>query len=432
MPKADKVQSVDKNSSQRQEIRKLLTDFFKTYYNGFVDGKSPELEKYVVENNNTKLYLSMLKNNVDNSIILGTGYKNYKLNITDCNIKILDSNNCELKLVYDLEYHYKMSEDILSADYNNIYNIEITGIHDGKLKISNILSSSQVYDNFKEKITKTCIKDNGRLSVKNYCTNLKKVSREIKNETQEIKKELGIHPEKKLSNHYAYIEKEDEKKTTLDKMGQVFFDTLSFVDGSKRAMAASKRTYSPANGVKYAKKYAYVGNNKKDKLLFYYVNGGDCTNFVSQCVWAAYGGYSASDISATKKRISNKKYMTSSWYGGSGGGHKNWENVTNFSSYVSSKKTYGPQGKIYNNNGKCTKLTGIQLGDVIQMKAAKAKRYSHSLYVTQVNYTPGAGSTYFVSCHSTDALNKSLATVYSEWGKNSYARRISFRDAKFR
>lgn len=48
------------------------------------------------------------------------------------------------------------------------------------------------------------------------------------------------------------------------------------------------------------------------------------------------------------------------------------------------------------------------------------------------NASPGAGSTYFVSCHSTDALNKSLATVYSEWGKNSYARRISFRDAKFK
>jgi len=421
---------------QRDKVKNLLLNFFETYYDGLVNQEVPKLDNYVEKNNNTDLYLSMLKSDVERSIILGTGYKDYQLKNIDYDIDFISQQCFKVKFIYDLEYHYKMSEEILSAEYNKDFQIEIRAIDNEKFLISRINSDSAEYDNYKEEITDTCVKENGRLSTKNYTNNLKIVSNKVKCEAKEIKSQLGIHAGKKLCNNYAYNEidedKEVKKQTVWDRTSELFFDTISRFDGSKKVSAASKRSYSSSNAVKYARKYANVGKNKKNKLLFYYVNGNDCTNFVSQCVWAGYGGYIPSDISKTKKRISNKTYMTSSWYGGTGGGYKNWENVSKFASYVSSSKTYGPQGKIYNNNGKCTKLTGIKLGDVIQMKSANASRYSHSLFVTQINYTPGAGSTYFVSCHSYDALNKSLADVYSEWGKNSYARRISFSGAKFK
>lgn len=431
----DKENRIEISDKQKEKMRSLVTDFFEAYYDGLVNQKIPALDRYVVSNNNTNLYLSMLKSDVQRSIILGTGYKDYKMNIAECSIESLSQNCYKVKFLYDLEYHYKMSEDIASAEYNKNFEIELKLISDNELRLSKFNSDSKEYDNFKEEITETCIAENGRLSTKNYMNSLDIVSEKVKYETKEIKNQLGIHAGKKLSQNYAYAdreEEENEKDHAWDKAGDLFFNTLAYFDNSKKASAASKRTYSPANAVKYARKYANVGKNKKGKLLFYYVNGNDCTNFVSQCVWAGYGGYVSDDISKTKKRIANKTYMTGSWYGGTGGGYANWENVSKFASYVSASKTYGPRGKIYNNNGKCTKLSGIKLGDVIQMKSANASRYGHSLFVTQVNYTPGAGSTYFVSCHSYDALNKNLADVYSEWGRNSYARRISFSDAKFK
>lgn len=422
-------------NKQKEKLKKLVTDFFETYYDGLVNQEVPALDKYVLSNNNTSLYLSMLNSDVERSIILGTGYKDYKMNIVECSIESLSQDCFKVNFLYDLEYHYRMSEDISSAEYNKNFKIEIKLISDNELRISKINSNSKEYDNFKKEITETCIAENGKLSAKNYGNSLNIVSERVKYETKDIKNQLGIHVGKKLSHNYAYVDYDEErieKDYAWDRAGDLFLNTLAKFDNSKKASAASKRTYSATNAVKYARKYANVGKDKKGKLLFYYVNGNDCTNFVSQCVWAGYGGYVSDDISKTKKRIANKTYMTGSWYGGTGGGHANWENVTKFASFASASKTYGPQGKIYNNNGKCTKLSGIKLGDVIQMKSANASRYGHSLFVTQVNYTPGAGSTFFVSCHSYDALNKNLADVYSEWGRNSYARRISFSDAKFK
>ena len=136
-------------NKQKEKLKKLVTDFFETYYDGLVNQEVPALDKYVLSNNNTSLYLSMLKSDVERSIILGTGYKDYKMNIVECSIESLSQDCFKVNFLYDLEYHYRMSEDISSAEYNKNFKIEIKLISDNELRIFKINSNSKEYDNFK-------------------------------------------------------------------------------------------------------------------------------------------------------------------------------------------------------------------------------------------------------------------------------------------
>lgn len=109
-------------------------------------------------------------------------------------------------------------------------------------------------------------------------------------------------------------------------------------------------TYNNMLGRNYAQKFANA--KSKDETWFYFAEK-DCTNFVSQCVWAAYGGYVEGSTSetATMANIQNQYRMTDTWYAGTGGGSSNWENVTSFWDYMTANKDIGPKATGYNNNG---------------------------------------------------------------------------------
>lgn len=109
----------------------------------------------------------------------------------------------------------------------------------------------------------------------------------------------------------------------------------------------------------YAKKWAYSRNPK-------YYNfdsiGGDCTNFVSQCIYAGQNQMNY-----------NKK---NGWYYiNANNKSPSWTGVDFLYKFLITNKSVGPQGKE-------TLINNLDIGDVIQL-SFDGNTFSHSLIVVQ-------------------------------------------------
>lgn len=136
----------------------------------------------------------------------------------------------------------------------------------------------------------------------------------------------------------------------------------------------------------YAKRWAFDRNP-----LFYNFAGigGDCTSFVSQCIYA--GSCEMNYSMANGWYYSNLENRSPSWSG-----------VSYFFEFMVTNKGNGPFG-IEADAG------GLEIGDVIQLSNVEGKYY-HTLLVTGF-----ADDTYLVSAHTDDAFDRRLDSYnYSE------------------
>ena len=131
----------------------------------------------------------------------------------------------------------------------------------------------------------------------------------------------------------------------------------------------------------YAKKWAY----KRNPLYYNYDNiGGDCTNFVSQCIFAG-----------CKQMNYNKE---NGWYYITANNKSpSWTGVQFLYDFLISNTGPGPKGII-------TRIDQLQIGDVIQLKFNE-NTFSHSLIVIQNGNLP---YNTFVAAHTFDTFHKSL------------------------
>ncbi len=194
--------------------------------------------------------------------------------------------------------------------------------------------------------------------------------------------------------------------------------------------------YDSAKGVEYARYYANYYSVREDKRLFYYDNN-DCTNFCSQCVWAAYGGWLPGDdepvIKENKERIKrNIRMIPSIWYGsGSFGGSGKWCRVVEFYDYLVSKKNNGPLAtKIYEGEWQTLNPSIVNEGDVIQMviKSYASYRYGHCLYVTQRGNSLDQIK---ICCHTYDRRDAPLSGFSNFSEEYTKLRVIRFQSADF-
>ena len=117
--------------------------------------------------------------------------------------------------------------------------------------------------------------------------------------------------------------------------------------------------YNRQKVYEYAKKWAY-GRNPK------YYNfdsvGGDCTNFVSQCIYAGIGQMNYTP--------------TFGWYYIDGNNKSaSWTGVEFLYNFLISNNSVGPRGEK-------AEIRDLEIGDVIQLSFDGIK-YSHSLVVVQ-------------------------------------------------
>ena len=139
----------------------------------------------------------------------------------------------------------------------------------------------------------------------------------------------------------------------------------------------------------YAKKWAY-GRNPK------YYNfdpvGGDCTNFVSQCIYAGCKQMNYNRING--------------WYYINGNNKSpSWTGVEFFYKFLTTNNNLGPKGEE-------TTIDKLEIGDVVQL-SFNGQMFSHSLIVvengTNTNNT-------LIAAHTYDIFGKSV----SEYGYEKY------------
>lgn len=138
-----------------------------------------------------------------------------------------------------------------------------------------------------------------------------------------------------------------------------------------------KIQYNREEALRYAEKWALDRNPK-------YYNfdgiGGDCTNFISQCIFAG-------------AKVMNFTGNTGWYYNSLNDRAPAWSGVEYLYKFLVENKGAGPHGKVV------SKEEAIA-GDIIQLE--NGGRFYHSLFIMSVN------PVILVSAHTFDALNRPL------------------------
>ena len=141
------------------------------------------------------------------------------------------------------------------------------------------------------------------------------------------------------------------------------------------------RGFNVSAAVAYARQWALSRNPR-----YYNFNGqgGDCTNFISQCLIA--GG---APMNYTKD---------TGWYFSSASNRAAaWSSVEHFYRFLTTNKGVGPFGHVVS-------IEEVRTGDIIQL-SFNGYSFSHTLFVTAVR-----GGQIFICTHSYDSLDRELST----------------------
>ena len=145
------------------------------------------------------------------------------------------------------------------------------------------------------------------------------------------------------------------------------------------------REYNREKTVEYAKKWAYSRNPN-------YYNfdsvGGDCTSFVSQCIYAG-------------SRVMNYNKQNGWYYINGNNKSPSWSGVNFLYNFLIQNKGVGPHGIKSNQDG-------IKLGDIVQLSFDGIK-FEHSVVIVRIENTLDL-SGIFIAAHTNDAYNRQLSS----------------------
>lgn len=196
-------------------------------------------------------------------------------------------------------------------------------------------------------------------------------------------------------------------------------------------------SYQPQAGSEYARLFALHRLVPEPLRLFYYSQDDDCTNFISQCVWAAYGGWLpgfTEEITAENARRIRRdiRQITGVWYGSrSHIGSLNWCRVVDFYRFATAAKSAGPAARLVA-EGTFADVPAslVRQGDVIQMvvSAYTPDRFGHGVYVTRA--APGWDDV-LICCHTYDRLDSSMGEFAAQPAAYPRLRVLRFSPAAF-
>lgn len=142
--------------------------------------------------------------------------------------------------------------------------------------------------------------------------------------------------------------------------------------------------YNRERAAAYAAKWAY---NRNPRYYDFEGIGGDCTNFVSQCIYSGTG-------------VMNYTPTYGWYYIAIDRRTPSWTGVTYLYDFLTSNEGVGPFGREVD-------IDHVQLGDVVQLIIEK-EDWQHTAVVTHIHNTPSPRNIY-VSSHSYDTRNKRLS-----------------------
>ena len=151
--------------------------------------------------------------------------------------------------------------------------------------------------------------------------------------------------------------------------------------------------YNRQKAIDYAKKYVY---NYNPAYYNFSKIGGDCTNFVSQCI-----------LAGDKKM----DYNLNGWFYNSPQSRSPaWTSVNDFWNYGLSGKSF----KIIE-----VDILKLEIGDIIQFYNPRTNRFYHNVIITKI-INPISVKNILVTSHDNNAYNKSLAlygNIVHRYGK---------------
>ena len=146
--------------------------------------------------------------------------------------------------------------------------------------------------------------------------------------------------------------------------------------------------YNKQKTIEYA---TFWWNKRNPNFYNFDTLGGDCTNFISQCLLA--GGIEMNTSKNSGWHYYSLTNRTPSWTG--------VEEFFNFS--VNNKTSFGPKIKVVT-------ISEVEVGDIVQLMQNKT-RFNHNLLITKIDGINNL-TNIKVTCHTNDALNKSLADYF--------------------
>lgn len=149
------------------------------------------------------------------------------------------------------------------------------------------------------------------------------------------------------------------------------------------------REYDREEAVAYAHQWAFARN---PGYYDFSKLGGDCTNFISQCVYAGSG-------------VMNEKPVYGWYYHTLNDRTASWTGAEYFYRFIAGNQGRGPFG--YE-----TSLESLQTGDVIQL-TFDGWVFSHSVLVV-AKEEPVTPQTVWIATHSVDSDNRPLASYSYE------------------
>jgi hypothetical protein len=148
--------------------------------------------------------------------------------------------------------------------------------------------------------------------------------------------------------------------------------------------------YNRQKAVEYAKEHAF----KRDDAYFDFTDfGGNCTAFVSQCLYAANG-------------IMNPTPVFAWYYYSSFNRSPSWSGVEFLFKFLTTNKTQGPFAKVAN-------VQEMEIGDIVQLQFEQPF-FTHTLIITHTknNQPPKSERDIFVTANTFDVLNKNLTQYH--------------------
>lgn len=389
--------------NDREGIESCLNSFFKDYFHAYISLDNSGAIKKAASNEN--LYAFQKSHELEVRFLkeLDLVYKDIKYEVDYFRIEI-NEQRAQVWATADMTFKYKHSKTIESGIYNIGFEFFLIK-EEGRWAVDKVESDYEKHRLFMEDLNEKRLnsyKDGFRRNLS------------IVEATEEV-----------FNEHLERIYEAKAKKTVINKG---FLRERGYED--KRIYSGKAKGYWPEIGIDYALEFAESPIDKR----FFYTTKANCTNFVSQCIWAALGGYDDKEPNIVAERIRKKYKMTNSWYGNTGGGTPSWENVERLCAYFTSEdKKREVKGQVENNEQLAVKLDPVLIkpGEVLQFRKGNKGPYTHSVYVTE-NINNGDFNGIYVCQHSTDWKNRNLEDLILSpgWGgyDKCYMRRIWFSD----
>ena len=147
--------------------------------------------------------------------------------------------------------------------------------------------------------------------------------------------------------------------------------------------------YDRQKAKEYAKKWAYGRNPRYydfDDL------GGDCTNFVSQCIYEG-------------SKIMNYTKNTGWYYNSINSRSPSWTGVEFLSKFLKTNKSVGPRARE-------VQIDEIEIGDIAQL-SFNGTSFTHTVIIVNLDKKLTLDNIY-IACHTYDSYNRRISSYSFE------------------